>query len=72
MLRCLRGRNPTFVVDTEMQKDIRCWATFLERYNGVSMIPDVICAKPDTVISTDAYLGGAGGFNCQLKEYFHF
>ncbi len=68
----LRGRNPTFVVETDMQKDIRWWATFLERYNGVSMIPNVIWAKPDMVIATDACLGGGGEVNCQLKEYFHF
>ncbi len=36
------------------------------------MIPDVIWAKPDTVIATDACLGGGGGVNCMLKEYFHF
>ncbi len=42
VLRGLHGHYPIFVVETEMQKDIRWWATFLERYNGVSMIPDVI------------------------------
>lgn len=36
------------------------------------MIPDVTWAKPDVVIATDYYLGGGGGVNLQLKQYFHF
>ncbi len=72
MLQGLCGHNPTFVVETELQKDIRWWATLLERYNGVTMIPDVIWVKPDTVIATYTSLGGGGGVNCQLMGYFHF
>jgi hypothetical protein len=72
VLRGLNGRNPTFTVNIEIRKDVRWWAAFMETYNGVSIIPEPSFSKPDSVIATDACLGGAGGVNLLQKQFFHF
>ncbi len=72
VLRHLEGHNPSFEVEPEMIKDLNWWDTFIDHYNGISMIPQAVWAKPDSVIATNACLGGVGGINLQRKELFHF
>ena len=72
VLRGLEGRSSSFVVDEEFSKDVMWWSSLLEWYNGVSIIPDVLWAKPDSVLATDACLEGAGGVNLVRREFFHF
>ena len=53
-----------------MYKDIGWWRKVAPWYNGISCIPVDFWSKPDSWISTDAYLFGGGGyFN---GEFFHF
>ncbi len=44
----------------------------VDQFNGVSIIPDIQWARPDTVLMTDACLEEARGVNWECKEYFHF
>ena len=43
----------------------------MERYNGVSIIPQEMWSEPDKVISTDSCLSGCGGYSYWTSEYFH-
>lgn len=56
-------------VDPDVLKDLFWWASFLEAFNGVSVIPFKDWAEPDAELATDACLLGAGGI-CGT-EYFH-
>ena len=38
----------------------------------MSIIPDYIWSKPDSVLATDACLDGAGGVFWPRREYYHF
>lgn len=77
MLAALRGvsDNEVIVLGDEFKKDIKWWKCFLDRYNGVSMIPEEIWSNPDELIATDACLAGAGGvcgsefFHCPFPEW---
>ena len=53
----------------EFRKDIRWWAHFMPRYNGVSIIPPVEWIAPDAVFMSDSTMSGCGGLTD--KEYFH-
>ena len=56
-------------VTREMYKDIKWWWTFLPQYNTVSIMWMEQVTTPDTLVATDACLGGLGG-QCG-SEYFH-
>ena len=51
------------------KKDLKWWAMFVEKYNGVSFIPAMVWTEPDVTFATDSCLKGCGGM-CG-KEYFH-
>ena len=59
-----------FRPDTEFRKDLRWWKTFLDTFNGVTLLPDSYWSDPDGIISTDACLTGGGGWI--QGSYFHF
>ena len=69
VLRKLKKQHHRFKINSEFRKDLLWWQNFLYKYNGVSMIPDLLWCKPDTVLSTDSCLAGCGGV-CG-DEYFH-
>ena len=56
-------------LSASFQKDVKWWAMFIEKYNGVSFIPASIWTEPDVSLATDSCLVGCGGL-CD-KEYFH-
>ena len=56
-------------IPDDTKKDISWWTTFIDQYNGVSMMHELTWRECDSVISSDACLGGLGGF-CS-GEYFH-
>ena len=61
-LRTLKKQHHRFKIGSEFRKDLGWWQQFLEKYNGVTYIPDMVWAEPDMNMSTDACLKGAGGF----------
>ena len=65
----LKNQHHKFDLKSEFRKDLCWWKQFLDVYNGVSLIPDVMWSKPDKIFATDACLQGCGGF-CE-NEYFH-
>ncbi|XP_077870367.1 uncharacterized protein LOC144363611 [Saccoglossus kowalevskii] len=59
-------------IGAEFCKDLLWWKTFLQDYNGVSIMHTQPWSPPDTVVCTDACLSGCGGVNgCidQLSSY---
>ncbi len=50
VLRGLIGQNPTFVLNEET--DLVWWSSLVDQFNGVSIIPDIQWAWPDTVLVT--------------------
>jgi len=65
ILYLLRGlKLPTHrrKLSKEFRKDIGWWQSFLVKFNGVSIMQDQHWLSPDTVVSTDACLEGAGGW----------
>lgn len=71
-LKGLEGREGSFDVEVELKRDLRWWKAFLVQFNGVSVIPDMIWTKPDTILASDACLTGGGAVNWERKEFFHF
>lgn len=72
LLNLLRGyTKPSHYVtlNAEFRKDIHWWETFIEKYNGVSVIPDMLWSEPDGVFSCDANLNGCGAY--YQGRYFH-
>ena len=67
-LRGLEGQEDRFYISKEFRKDLIWWSGFLQDFNGVSYIPDMVWKDPDLIISTDACLTGSGGW-CN-QEYF--
>ena len=55
-------------LSTELRKDILWWKTFMNHFDGTSVIPTADWSRPDTVIATDATLYAAGGW--AEPEYF--
>jgi len=59
----------------EFKKDPSWWSKFLDKFNGVSYIPDMVWANPDVNFSTDACKTRAGGwsdkefYSCQFPEF---
>ena len=74
-LRGLKHQNHRFKISAEFRKDLQWWDSFVERFNGVTFIPDMIWAEPDLLLSTDACLSGSGGwsgtqyFSCEFPEF---
>ena len=56
-------------IPAEFLQDIHWWVTFLPKYNGISLIPELNWSDPDAEIACDACLEGAGGW--RAGEYFH-
>ena len=52
-------------------RDIYWWDRFLLDYNGVSIMNIQDWSNPDEVLSCDACLSGAGGWNASSRSYFH-
>ena len=63
VLRSLRSQHHRFKINAEFRKDLKWWKTFLQQFNGTSYIPDMIWAKVDSSMSTDACLQGIGGWS---------
>ena len=62
--------NNGFVsIPEETRADLRWWRCFMEKYNGISMMPDSPWSEPDQVFATDACLEGCGGW-CS-GNFFH-
>ena len=69
MLRGYKKQSHYVTLNTEFRKDIHWWETFIDRYNGVSVIPDMLWSEPDGVFSCDANLNGCGAY--YQGRYFH-
>ena len=70
MLNSLRSmQDTTFIIDMEFRKDLHWWQTFMEDFNGVSIMRELDWRHPDTVFSSDACPFGAGGF--AAGQFFH-
>ena len=67
-LRSMKEKK-SIKLSASFQKDLKWWAMFIEKYNGVSFIPASIWTEPDVTFATDSCLVGCGGF-CD-GEYFH-
>ena len=67
-LRSMKNEK-SISLSASFQKDIRWWAMFMEKYNGVSFIPAAIWTEPDITFATDSCLVGCGGI-CE-GEFFH-
>ena len=63
------AQRSSISLSDDFRKDLVWWATFLDKYNGVSMMMVEEWGAPDEVLATDACLVGAGGW-CR-GEYFH-
>ena len=57
------------LVSEDLKKDVRWWFLFMEKYNGVSIIPPIEWMAPDVIFTTDSTLTGCGGLTD--SEYFH-
>ena len=67
-LRSMREKK-SIALNVSFQKDLKWWARFVEKYNGVSFIPASLWSEPDVTFATDSCLVGCGGFFD--GEYFH-
>ena len=56
-------KNRRRKVSTEMKKDIHWWLTFMEKFNGVSIVPPLSWDAPDVIFSTDSCLNRCGGWS---------
>jgi len=74
-LRGLKHQNHRFKISSEFRKDLQWWDAFIDRFNGVTFIPQMIWADPDVLLSTDACLSGSGGwsgtqfFSCAFPHF---
>ena len=62
-------KNGSVSIPEETRADLRWWRCFMEKYNGISMMPDSPWSEPDQVFATDACLEGCGGW-CS-GNFFH-
>ena len=49
-------------VDGELKRDVTWWLTFMEEFDGISIMPPLNWNAPDTVIQTDSCLKSCGGW----------
>ena len=68
-LRCFKSGVQSIRLSSDFRKDIKWWLRFMDKYNGVSFIPQPDWHAPDVVFATDSTLGGCGGLTSD--EYFH-
>ena len=68
LLRDISG-DEKVALSEEAGADIRRFHTYLHEYNGVSLIPEAPCSKPDERLATDACLVGCG--EVSGNEYFY-
>ena len=69
LLRSFHDSDTSKTLSISFKKDVNWWWVFMERFNGVSYIPDESWNEPDVVFSTDSCLSGCGG--TYDKEFFH-
>jgi len=62
LLRGLKLPTHRRKLSCEFRKDIGWWQAFLVKFNGISIMQNQQWLSPDTVVSTDACLEGAGGW----------
>ena len=55
-------------VSKELKKDVNWWLTFMEEFDGISILPTVNWDAPDIVFSTDSCLERCGGW-AQINSY---
>lgn len=66
MLNTLRSMNQSqrsYQLDSEFRRDLFWWETFLDTFNGVSIMQELHWSQPDDIFASDACLSGAGGFS---------
>jgi hypothetical protein len=68
ILPSLKRSHHRFYVNSQFKKDLIWWRTFLNHFNGVTIIPDMVWSAPDALLSTDACLSSLGGWSG--KHYF--
>ena len=56
-------------LSAEFKKDLSWWNTYLQDFDGITLIPDLKWCSPDKEISTDSCLSGCGGWLNGL--FFH-
>ena len=56
-------------LDEQFKKDLLWWDVFLERFDGISIIPMFNWNGPDKILQVDACLNGCGGWSD--GEFFH-
>jgi hypothetical protein len=61
-LSSLKRQHHRFKLSVQFKLDLRWWQRFLRQFNGITIIPDMIWAAPDTLFSTDASLKACGGW----------
>jgi hypothetical protein len=64
ILPTLRQQHHRFYVNAEIKKDLLWWRAFLRKFNGITVIPDMVWSAPDALFATDACLVSLGGW-CQ-------
>jgi hypothetical protein len=69
-LKSFKNRSEKKIPSFEMIRDISWWRQFMDEFNGVSLIPELLWFSPDAILSTDACLSGGGGYF--KGKYFHF
>ena len=65
----LISTQKTGSVDEDMEQDLQWWRTFLEKYNGVSIMWMCQKLKVDCVMASDLCLTGMGAYH--NNEYIH-
>jgi hypothetical protein len=71
VLRSYSHNNHRIYLNRECKQDFHWWLTFLQDYNGISIIPDTLWSEPDVVLATDSCLDGLGGIDMKHKRLFH-
>ena len=69
MLRSYHDSDGKKILTESFRKDINWWWNFMEKFNGVSYIPQELWDEPDVQFSTDSCLTGCGGIFS--TEFFH-
>ena len=58
-------------ISKNMLKDINWWLTFMEQFDGKTIIPPAKFASPESTFSTDSCLTGCGGWSFTEHRAFH-
>ena len=57
-------------IPSEFCKDLHWWSSFLDSYNGVSMMALEDWSLPDQIFTSDSCMSGCGAWNPDRREYF--